>query len=129
MYFVTICTQNRRKILSKIENAHNEEINNCKGKAPSLPKNTIIGNIIEKTIEFINENYCNININPYVIMPNHVHMVIEIMGKDGALPLQDVVRIFKTFTANKYWKISNNEETKLWQRNYYEHIIRNEKEY
>lgn len=62
-------------------------------------------------------------------MPNHVHMVIEIMGKDGALPLQDVVRIFKTFTANKYWKISNNEETKLWQRNYYEHIIRNEKEY
>lgn len=45
------------------------------------------------------------------------------------MPLQDTVRKFKTFTTNKYWKISNDRKTKLWQRNYYEHIIRNEKEY
>ena len=51
------------------------------------------------------------------------------MGKDGALPLQDIVRIFKTYTTKRYWQISKNKETKLWQRNYYEHIIRNEKEY
>ena len=90
MYFITICTQNRRKILSKIENLQDEDINNCRGKAPSLPKNTETGNVIENTIEFINKNYYNIDINKYIIMPNHVHLIIEIMGKDGALPLQDI---------------------------------------
>ena len=90
MYFITICTQNRRKILSTIENLQDEDINNCRGKALSLPKNTETGKVIEKTIEFINKNYYNIDINKYIIMPNHVHLIIEIMGKDGALPLQDI---------------------------------------
>ena len=123
LYFITICTQNRRNILSKIKNEK------CRGKAPSLPNNTLIGNVIEKTIKYINAKYYNIDIEKYIIMPNHIHIIINIKGKDGALPLQDIIRIFKTYTTMKYYKIYNVKEVKLWQRNYYEHVIRNEKEY
>lgn len=62
-------------------------------------------------------------------MPNHIHMIIQINGKDGALPLHDVIRTFKSFTAVQCNKIDYLKHTKLWQRNYYEHVIRNEREY
>ena len=42
---------------------------------------------------------------------------------------QNIIRIFKTYTTKKYYEININVNGKLWQRNYYEHIIRNEKEY
>lgn len=63
-YFITICTDNRRKILSKINN----------GK-------TILyeyGKIIEQEILKTKEIRKNVEINNYIVMPNHVHMIIEI---------------------------------------------------
>ncbi len=69
-----------------------------------------------------------------VVMPNHIHAVIVLSPTDGghALSLADVVRCFKTFTTRQYiigvrrygWPPFAG---RLWQRNYYEHIIRNER--
>lgn len=123
MYFVTICTENRKQVLSKIIDE------NHRGNALPLPNNTLIGNIIESTIKYMNNKYYNLDIEKYIIMPNHIHMIIHIKGKDGALPLQDIIRTFKTYTTMQYYKINNVKKSKLWQRNYYEHVIRNEKEY
>lgn len=50
-------------------------------------------------------------------------------GGQSRPPLQKIIQGIKSVTTKEYWKISNNQKTKLWQRNYYEHIIRNEKEY
>ena len=68
-YFVTVCTQKRRNILSRI--------NVGEGVHP-LPVIELseIGKEIENTINFINENYDNVLIDKYVIMPNHIHMII-----------------------------------------------------
>ena len=120
-YYVTICTKDRKQILSKIHDC------NCRGRA--LPQNTEIGNIIENSIKYFNNKYYNLKIEKYVIMPNHLHMIIQIKGKDGALPLQDVIRTLKSFTSVQCYKRRYLKSAKLWQRNYYEHIIRNEKEY
>lgn len=125
-YFITICTQGRRKMLSEIKNE------NCRNGFYARPKITLykFGKIIKDEIEKINEKYENIKINEYIIMPNHIHMIIEIRaGTRPAPTLNDIIRNFKSMTTLRYIKnIKKNFEKRVWQRNYYEHIIRNEKE-
>lgn len=116
-YFVTICTKNRECILSNIVG---------EGLC-TLPQNipTSIGNEIEKSIQYINNNYDTVLIDKYIVMPNHVHMIVIInngAGGHGGPPLQSIIGRFKSFTTNKYGKV-------LWQRSYHDHIIRGEKDY
>ena len=150
IYFITICTHNREEILSKIALCEM-----CRGGVPSPPSkkyiltsennippsknnhkiqiihtNTSIGKIVEHEIYHINKT--NIKIFPYVIMPDHIHFIVHIFeGEDGTPPLHSIIGRFKSYTTKKYNEF--NKETKqykkLWQRNYYEHVIRNEKEY
>ena len=77
-YFITICTKDRKEILSKIKvgaglrTRPSENINMT---------NTETGEIVEKTINYINKKYKEICINNYVIMPDHIHMIIENRGR------------------------------------------------
>ena len=68
MYFITICTYNKQCILSKIVGEG----------LRALPQNilTPIGNEIEKSIKYINDNYIGVTIDKYVIMPNHIHLIV-----------------------------------------------------
>ena len=72
-YFVTICTAGKKQILSKIVG---------EGLC-ALPQNilTPIGKDVEKSIEYINENYIGVNIEKYVIMPNHIHLIVVLHKK------------------------------------------------
>ena len=90
---------------------------------------TPIGNVVESTIKYINENTPNVEISRYVIMPNHIHLLVEIhnpeinnAGGCGNPPLQEIVRRLKTFTTKQYGN-------PFWQRSFYDHIIRNEEDY
>ena len=87
-------------------------------------KLTNLGEQIEKSILKINN--INTNVDEYIIMPNHIHMIIQITGGHGGPPLQKIIQCFKSATTNKYFVYNKGN---LWQRNYYEHVIRNEKEY
>ena len=116
-YFVTICTHNRKCLLSNIivgEGFH------------ALPQNilTPIGNEIEKSIQYINDNYIGVKIDKYVIMPNHIHLIVIIDYSGGYRnpPLQNIIGQLKSYTTNKFGNI-------LWQRSYHDHIIRGEKDY
>ncbi len=115
-YFVTICTHNRQCILSNIVG---------EGLC-ALPQNilTPIGIEIEKSIQFINDNYMGVIIDKFVIMPNHIHLIVilEDSGGDGTPPLQNVIGQLKSYTTNKFGNT-------LWQRSYHDHIIRDEKDY
>ena len=136
MYYVTICTYNRQEILSEI--IIKIDRNNENDVIPSIEninvKLTGIGKMIEKNIEKILYKY-NIPINNYIIMPNHVHMIIEFnFSRADTRPaptLSEIICEFKSITAREYiiFYKKNGENIKLWQRNYFEHIIRNEKEY
>ena len=105
-YFVTICVNNKQKLFGKINNFQIE-----------LSK---IGKTVEEYINSYNNN--NIRIDYYQIMPNHLHLIFE-FEKDIKKTLSQVVSQFKskiTFLT-KY----NN----LWQRGFYERVIRDQKEY
>lgn len=115
-YFVSICTQNRCEILSDI----------CRGGALLRP----IGMIAEIEIHKVTERF-HILIDKYVIMPNHVHLiiVIERAEQSPAPTIGDIVCTFKSITTKTANRQDNALGRKICQRSYHDHIIRNEQEY
>ena len=119
---MTICIHNKECILGNVivgEGFH------------ALPhiKLSTIGKEIEKSIRYTNEKYdC---IDKYIIMPNHIHMIIMFHEADrrGTLSLQDIIGRLKSFTTMKFNEINRTKDYKLWQRSYHDHIIRNEQEH
>lgn len=119
MYFITICTFEKRCLLSKISN-HN--------------KYSVIltdyGEIVETELLNVQDRYKHIFIDQYVIMPNHVHaiVVIEKFETCDLMPtLSDVVCAFKSIATIKCKKIGNID--KLFQNSFYDHVVRCREEY
>ena len=111
IYFITICCKERNKnILGFIED-NNVKLNQY-------------GDIINCELIKLNKRNNNINILKYVIMPDHIHFIIELMDKNEKT-VGDIIKTYKSVTSKRINKIS---QINLWQRNYYEHIVRNEKE-
>ncbi|OQY05899.1 MAG: hypothetical protein B6I22_06695 [Desulfobacteraceae bacterium 4572_123] len=121
-YFITICTQNRECLFGEIVD----------GKMALNPAGVMIQTVWDE----IPDHYTGIEIDEFVVMPNHVHGIIVIVaptGNTGSLSLGDMVHRFKTMTTKRYadgvkqsgWR---RFPGKLWQRNYWEHIVRNEME-
>ncbi len=123
-YFVTICTKDKQKLLSSIVKGGSFDA--------ATIELTLIGKEIVKTIDFIENQSVNILFDKYVIMPNHLHAIIILQGEpggDGTPPLQKIIGQLKSFTNKRYNEINRTKSLILWQRSYYDHIIRNEKEY
>ena len=116
-YFVTICTYNKKCILSDILVGE--------GLCP-LPKSILspIGTIVKESIQYLNNTYDGVTIDKYVIMPNHIHLIVVLnnSGGHGNPPLQNIIGQLKSYTTNKYGNI-------LWQRSYHDHIIRGVNDY
>ena len=107
-YFITICTKNKKHILSSIDFTGNIHL-------------TKVGSIIE---DYLIKNNYYFNINQYVIMPNHIHILLEITSKK--INVGNFVKEFKSKVCRKYNKLYGYYENDIWQRNYYEHIVRDE---
>lgn len=69
-YFITICTQDRECILSRI--------NVGAGLVPARTELTDIGKIVKNIYLELENTFCNVKLHEYVIMPNHMHGIIEI---------------------------------------------------
>jgi putative transposase len=139
-YFLTICARNRECIFAEFYSGIGA------GLAPapiSVPNSfpifqlTKVGKIIEKNWRdiAIKNNY--ITVDDFVIMPNHIHGILIADRKNGAPArgaptLGKIIGSFKSKCVVEYMKYcleKNDEEIwKIWQRNYYDHIIRDEKE-
>jgi REP element-mobilizing transposase RayT len=136
MYFVTICTQDRECLFGKIADG-------------GLRLNEA-GQMVEKWWAKLAEKFLSTETDEFVLMPNHLHGIIIFGGGDvgaapcgrpgetktghphgGAPTVGDIIDWFKTMTTNDYIRGVKHGRWvpfsgKLWQRNYYEHVIRNE---
>ena len=131
-YFVTVCTQDSKEILSVIIPVQDGV---GRGLAPArfYISLTPIGEIAEKQLFALQDRYPFVKIDRYVIMPNHIHAII-ILGQDraGASPrptLCDVVCSYKSLTTLACNKRDKTPGRKIFQTSFYEHIIRNENAY
>ena len=121
-YFITICTQGKRHYFGEIVGA------TLCGR-PHDPHIMIRSWLLEMINKFD-----DVDINEYVIMPNHVHFIVEKTSGHAGSPLRDIIGWFKTMTTNEYIRGVKNGlyepfSERLWQRNYYEHVIRDEQDY
>ena len=138
-YFVTICTQNRECLLGEIVDGemHPNEA----------------GRMVQAIWNELPNHYTGVQVDAFVVMPNHIHGIIVLspmnlsveagpcacpdpghpQGVAPTLSLPDVVHRFKSLTTARYrhgvarggWPAF---DRRLWQRNYYEHVIRNERD-
>ncbi|MBP3337499.1 MAG: transposase [Clostridia bacterium] len=117
-YFITICVKDRKQLLSKIVGADSHIV----------PKNYLsnCGLICDKYINNINNKYENVTVDKYVIMPNHIHLIIFLHGTMKASSptknIETIIRSFKTLVTKEIGY-------SIWQRSYHDHIIRGEKDY
>ncbi|MBS6309699.1 MAG: transposase [Firmicutes bacterium] len=86
--------------------------------------------MVRDTLLEMDAFYDEITINHYVIMPNHVHFILSICGERGPsrTPAPTNARLPAFLSA---WKRLTNKKAgfPIWQRGYYDHVIRNEADY
>jgi len=129
IYFVTICSKGRENIFSKINN------NNVgTGLAPVRHELTNIGNIIDRNWKEIPNRHDDVDIDEFIIMPNHVHGIVIIGKRTGASPVPTLSKIIGSVKSKssieylKFIKRNNlNISGQIWQRSFHDHIIRDEK--
>jgi REP element-mobilizing transposase RayT len=123
-YFITICIKERRNLLSSISVGQ--------GLAPAENHLTGYGNIAKEQLLALENKYNHVKLDKYVIMPNHIHILISIYeNAAGASPcptISDVICTFKSLTTKLCKKIGLKNKH-LFQSSFHDHIIRNEKDY
>ena len=118
-YFITICTENRRKLLSQIVGAD----------VLGGPQNVTLlshGKIADKYINQLNEFYEDITVDQYVIMPNHIHILL-LVRYDGpprtSAPTRQTSAV--SYFVSTLKRFCNKEYgTNIWQRGFHDHVIR-----
>jgi len=94
---------------------------------------TELGTEIQNSIEYIkSEGKGGVEIQKYVIMPNHVHMIISLSGNavgHGSPTLPTIVGRIKSYSTKRWNEICGTNHLPFWQRSFHEHIIRNKSEY
>ena len=112
-YFITLCTQNKVPIL-------------WHGTMPEL---TEAGCVALQWLKKLPERFPGILLDSYAIMPDHIHFILFFQNSSHELP--QVMKWYKTMTTNEL--IRNVKEGHapafsghLWQRSYYDHVIRND---
>ena len=123
-YFVTICIKDKQKILWN-DNCSNYVGANCVRPYENIPLSPY-GVVVKNEIEKINDIYNNlIKIEKYVIMPNHIHIIIFIdtYGRTQFAPtLSRVIKQFKGAVTKQLGK-------PVFQRSFHDHIIRDDADY
>ncbi len=130
-YFVTICCQDRLHRFGKIQD--NEMVLNE------------LGDVAYQEWLNLPTRFPNIELDVFQIMPNHFHAIVILQDviveakftpaqtENGQNPiLGTIIGTYKSLVSNEclaIFKTKNEHMGKLWQRGYYEHIIRNENSY
>ena len=120
VYFITICTSHRSEVLCRIVGRDD----------PGAPPDIVLspaGKVSEKYIRTISSAYENVSVDKYVIMPNHVHLLVSISdaqrrAESSRPTVSRIIGAFKRF-VNKECGCS------LWQTSFYDHVIRDETDY
>ncbi len=129
-YFVTICTFQRQMLFGEVVNG-NLQLNEY-------------GHITQDCWHSLPDHFFTVGVDAFVVMPNHVHSVLLIhdVGATHASPLPHrphhsgpqprsvgaVVGAFKSAASRRINALRHTPGTPIWQRNYYEHVVRNDRD-
>ncbi len=112
-YFITVCTFGKAKLFGEITG----------GDAMRL---FALGECAERVINSLEARY-NIEIDNYVIMPNHIHLIIVVLPNQERTTRSVISKVVGYLKSTVTKTAGYNG--KIWQRNFHDHIIRGEKDY
>ena len=127
-YFITMCTAKRKKFLSNIVGAIHES-----PVIELLPW----GMIVEETLNNLPQ-HLGVEIDQYVIMPDHVHMIIIVNDSEQTRAIRESPLQSRSIISKAIGFIKMNASKKIheigfpdtiWQRSYYDHVIRCKEDY
>jgi len=122
VYFITFCTKDKLKTLGRVVGRD----------APGAPcvELTGLGEAVRKEIEETHTHYDSAVVDKFVVMPNHVHLIVLINGDGGtpgaSRPTNALIPRIVTMIKKKTNRASGSDN---WQRSFHDHIIRDEAEY
>ncbi|MCK9357902.1 MAG: transposase [Dehalococcoidia bacterium] len=122
-YFVTVCTAGRQCLFGDVVGGSMQP-NEC-------------GRAVADTWMGLPVHYRRVTVHAFSLMPNHVHGVLMLCDAPDEAPaegrnaredcgLPEIVRAFKSFSAREVNRIRQSQGEAVWQRSYYEHVIRSE---
>ena len=114
-YFLTLCTANRECLLGHVT------------MADETQRSTVIlseiGTVVDQAIRSIPLHYDNVGVDKYIVMPNHVHLILIL--RDIGKPCPDISRIVQQLKG----AVTKRLGKKIWHIHYHDHVIRGEQEY
>lgn len=125
-YFLTICTHDRECLFGDVLDGE--------------MRANALGVKVQECWEDLPHHYESVVLDAFMIMPNHVHGIVILVEFVGAglnsspklparpQPLSEITRAFKTFSSRRINELRHSPGMPVWQRNYYEHVIRNQAE-
>jgi len=121
-YGVTICTQNKEHLFGQV----------VEGEM----RRSQLGDYVELCWKWLARHYAYVELDEWIVMPNHLHGILVITNGMGGpptapakrKPLGGLVGAFKTASTDWYNQQRGTPGAPLWQRDFYDHIIRNEDE-
>lgn len=122
MYFITVCTKDRQKLFGQISRQNDT----------AMVELSETGKCIEGVICEIPEHYSNVTVEKYCIMPDHIHMIIglnvDAEGRMVSAPTERKPSVSQIVGSMKR-RTSFLTGISLWQKSFYEHVIRNYDDY
>jgi putative transposase len=83
-----------------------------------------LGREVEVAWKALPNHIGKVGLDQFVVMPNHVYGILVL--NDGARPLSEIMRAFKTFSAHRVNLQRKRPGASLWQRGFYDHVVRDE---
>ena len=119
VYFLTICTKEKVCILSSVT------VGAAIGRPPVVSLSPI-GKIVEQALQEIPAHYPGVSVDRYIVMPNHVHILLCMTGNSGrpmSVPaVQQIVNQFKGVVTKRAGR-------PVWQKGFYDHVVRDDYDY
>jgi len=113
-YFITVCTHRSACLFGRISDG--------------VVRLNALGTLVETCWQALPMHYLHAELDAFVVMPNHIHGILVLVDESSKRHgLPEIVRAFKTFSSRRVNETRNSGGTQVWQRGYYEHVIRNER--
>ena len=124
-YFITICTHEKRCVFGNIVQGNNV------GEAHLVY--SPIGEIARKCLLNVAAHYENVKVDNWVIMPNHVHILLQVTEGLNPFPTKkfDISNVVGKYKAAVTRAVGNAfmHSGRLWQSSFYDHVVRNDEDY
>ncbi len=120
VYFITICTKQKKPLFW-------DNVGATCGRPENEYQLSDCGIIVENEIALLSSVYESVRVDKYIVMPDHIHMLVSIVPDEFGRPqvAPTISRVVQQFKG----AITKKVGFSLWQKGYYDHIIRGQQDY